>query len=130
MPTYTYRCNKCDEDTEKFNKMADMHDSPTCECGGETKKIMNVCNIGAFSTKVMQPYQSPVDGKTVITSQRQRQYDMESNGCRPWEGIKQEKEAVDKQKKINNKKLDKAVDTEMSKQISQMPSAKRKKLGL
>ena len=129
MPTYTYRCNTCDEDTEKWNKIADMHDSPICECGGETKKIMNVCNIGAFSTKVAAAYESPIDGKA-ITSERARQYDMESNGCRPWEGIKQEKKAVESQKKINNAKLDKAVDTEMSKQISAMPSAKRKKLGL
>ena len=129
MATYTYRCVECERDTEKWNKIADMHDSPICECGGETKKIMNVCNIGAFSTKVMQPYLSPVDNKP-INSMRQRQYDMESNGCRPWEGIAQEKKVVDEKKKRNNAKLDKAVDTELSKQISQMPSAKRKKLGL
>ena len=92
MATYTYRCNDCGEDTEKWNKMANMHDSPTCECGGETKKIMNVCNIGAFSTKVAPAYASPIDGKP-ITSERARQYDMQSNGCRPWEGIKQEKKA-------------------------------------
>jgi putative FmdB family regulatory protein len=129
MPTYTYRCNKCDEDTEKFNKMANMHDSPICECGGETKKIMNVCNIGAFSTQVHNNYESPIDGK-VITSERQRQYDMESNGCRPWEGIKQEKKQVAKQKKINNDKLDKAVNKNLEKQIAQMPTEKKKRLGL
>ena len=114
---------------EAFRKMADMHDSPTCECGGDTKKIMNVCQIGAHSTKVADSYESPASGN-VITSERARQYDMESNGCRPWEGIAQEKKEVARKRKHNDEKLDKVVTEDMTKQISQMSSEKRKTLGL
>ena len=130
MPTYLYQCLECTTKLEAFRKMADLNDTPLCEeCGSETKKIMNVCNIGSYSAKPMETYLSPVTGKP-ITSQRQRQYDMESNGCRPWEGIKQEKKAVARQRKYNDDKLDKAVETSLNKQVGQMDSKKRKILGL
>lgn len=130
MPTYTYQCLECSTKVEAFRKMVDYLDCPICkECDSNTKKIPNVCNIGAHSSKVHDSYESPVTGK-IITSERQRRYDMESNGCRPWEGIKQEKIEVARKRKYNDEKLDTAVNESLNKQIAQMDSKKRKILGL
>lgn len=119
MPTYTYRCLECENDMEAFRKMADLNDCPTCECGGNTKKIMNVCQIGAFSTKPYEAFESPASGK-VIRSEREKYDDMKRNGCRPWEGQEQERKAVAEKKKANDKKLDKAVNEELRKNAAKM----------
>ena len=94
-------------------------DCPTCECGGETKKIMNVCQIGAYSTKVMEPFESPASGKP-ITSEREKREDMKRTGCRPWEGQEQERKEVERKKKYNDEKLDKAVTSELHKTAAKM----------
>lgn len=40
MPLYSYRCNACDETTDAVRAVEDRHDTPACECGGETRKII------------------------------------------------------------------------------------------
>ena len=119
MPTYTYRCLKCETEVDAFRRMADYNDCPTCQCGSDTKKIMNVCQIGAFSTKVMEPYLSPVTNKPINTL-RARDRDMKENGCRPWEGVKAEKQEVERKKKYNEEKMDKVVEKELHKTAAKM----------
>jgi len=119
VPTYTYRCLECETEQDAFRRMADYMDCPTCECGGETKKIMNVCQIGAYSTKVMEPFESPASGKP-ITSEREKREDMKRTGCRPWEGQEQERKEVERKKKYNDEKLDKAVTSELHKTAAKM----------
>ena len=40
MPLYTYRCLECEATTDVFRSIARRNETPVCECGGETKKII------------------------------------------------------------------------------------------
>ena len=120
MPLYTYKCNTCENEQDAVRKIAEMHDTPDCEeCGSETRKIITPVNIGAFSTKVMEPFESPASGK-VIASERARREDMKRTGCRPWEGQEQEQKEVARKKKYNDEKLDKAVTKELHKTAAKL----------
>lgn len=39
MPTYTYRCDKCDKVEDKFLKLAELDNSVYCDCEEETLMV-------------------------------------------------------------------------------------------
>jgi len=45
MPIYRYRCNGCSDVTEAFRKMDDRKDTPTCECGADTRQILSLPKV-------------------------------------------------------------------------------------
>ena len=131
MPTYEYRCTKCEHTQDAFRSIAERQNGPECEeCGSETKQRITAVNIGAYSTKVMEPFESPANPGKVITSHRAMEEDMKRSGCRRWEGLDQERKEVKRKSDASNAKLEKAVDENLKKQIAQMPTDKRKRLGL
>jgi putative FmdB family regulatory protein len=119
MPIYTYKCYDCETTQEAHRNMKERKNAPQCECGGETRQIITAVNIGAYSTKVMEPFISPASGKPIET-ERARREDMKRSGCRPWEGLEQEKKEVERKKKYNDEKLDKAVTNELHKTAAKM----------
>ena len=58
------------------------------------KKYYKPRNKAPFIIGDIEPYQSPIDDR-VINSRRQQRYDLESNGCRIYEGLDQEKKVAD-----------------------------------
>lgn len=40
-PIYEARCQDCGELTDYYRSVANRDDTPKCECGGETKKIIS-----------------------------------------------------------------------------------------
>jgi len=45
MPTYEYRCNKCNTVFEKFLQL-DKYDEPqNCDCGGTSNKLISKCSF-------------------------------------------------------------------------------------
>ena len=49
MPTYTYRCNECKDETEKVQKMTDSPLTVCEKCKGELSKI--ITGFGGFQLK-------------------------------------------------------------------------------
>ena len=45
MPIYSYRCNACQEVTEAFRSVSNRHDTPDCECGSDTRKIISPYSV-------------------------------------------------------------------------------------
>lgn len=41
MPLYTARCKSCKKEQDYYASMAECHNTPKCECGGETEKIIS-----------------------------------------------------------------------------------------
>lgn len=39
MPTYEYRCNKCEEVFEKYIQLSDFDNPQQCVCGGDTNRL-------------------------------------------------------------------------------------------
>ena len=69
MPIYDYKCKNCDILIEGWNKIADRHDSPKCECGSDTElTIVSPSNVNPD----IEPFQclgfdhdgGPEDSKT------------------------------------------------------------------
>lgn len=79
MPIYTYKCKDCEAMTDSYNMISTRHQSPACECGGETvlsiqpTQLAPVLGGGDFPG-----YKCPVTDE-FITSRRKRKYVMESN---------------------------------------------------
>lgn len=40
MPLYSYECLACKQVTDDFRTVEKRNECPTCECGGETRKII------------------------------------------------------------------------------------------
>ena len=39
---YQYKCRTCEQITDAIRSVADRDSCPTCECGGETRKIISL----------------------------------------------------------------------------------------
>lgn len=45
MPLYTCRCKTCSKEQDYYASMAECHDTPTCECGSTTEKIISSYSV-------------------------------------------------------------------------------------
>ena len=72
---YQYRCMTCKEITEAVRSVADRNDSPTCACGGETRKIISLYSAHSDLT----PYYDDTL-ETYITGKQHRQRVMKEQG--------------------------------------------------
>ncbi len=54
-------------------------------------------------------YESPIDGR-IVDGRRQRRYDLERTGCRPYEGREQESKEAAKVQAANERHLDQVAE--------------------
>ena len=45
MPTYEYRCNKCEKNFEVIQKITDDPVATCSDCGGEVQRLINATNF-------------------------------------------------------------------------------------
>jgi len=74
------------------------------------------------------PYVSPVTGK-LISSRRQRQYDLESTNSRPYEGRAQEVKEAQRREAYRLEKQDRTLTEAVHRSFAQLHPAKRRALG-
>lgn len=105
---YESRCNSCGKTYEYIKPAAQYLESPFC-CGEQTQKVIINPPMGHV---VNIHYTSPINGRPITTKQA-RINDLRENGCRPWEGLEQEKKAAQERKvyeeKIEDKKIEAAA---------------------
>ena len=76
MFTYEYRCTRCGRETEAVRRMSErLTKAPEC-CGERMAQVFLTPPVGFVDN--MDAYRSPATGE-VITSRRQRRYEMEKN---------------------------------------------------
>ena len=67
MPTYTAKCPACNNETDYFRKIADRFDTPICDCGTKTEKMITACMVPCMAIAESMNVVSPIDG-TVLRS--------------------------------------------------------------
>ncbi len=70
-------------------------------------------------------YQSEATGLWV-EGRRQRREDLKRSGCRPWEGLQQEKQEAARQQRYADERLDAALTRTASEAFYQLPPEKRR----
>lgn len=73
------------------------------------KKYYKPRNQAPFIIGDIEPYQSPIDDR-MINSRSQQRYDLESNGCRIYEGREQEQKAADKHNAYKEEKFEQTLE--------------------
>lgn len=124
MPIYVFKC----EDGHTFDEFLKIseYDTPmTCQCGKPAKRQI-VPTMLNMDMPNWDRYISPTTGK-LITSYKQRKADMAASGCVDYEPSL--KHDISKKIGKSETKMDSAVDAFIEKEIEQMPSEKREKLG-
>lgn len=121
MPLYAYRCLSCSATGTYVRKISEHHLSPPCEaCGSDTRqRITPVRGFGDFGE-----YVSPVTGK-LIRGRRQRQYDLESTGSRPYEGTEVELKEAARIRVDRQQKLDAQLDEAIERTITELDASNR-----
>lgn len=72
---YEYRCRDCKEIIEAVRSVADRNNAPTCDCGGETRKIISLHKAHSD----LEPYYDDTL-ETYITSKQHRHTVMKQQG--------------------------------------------------
>ena len=79
MPLYSYKCSKCGELTDAYNMISTRHQSPACECGGDTALSIQPTQLAPVLGGGDFPgYMCPVTDE-FITSRRKRKYVMDEH---------------------------------------------------
>lgn len=75
---YEYQCQVCQQVTDAWRRVDDRNDCPTCECGGETKKIISGYRVHGD----MEPYFDENLGPngTYVKSRKHRAQAMKEHG--------------------------------------------------
>lgn len=123
MPIYAYGCGKCGEEADAFRAVDARHDGPMC-CGS----AMNLEIRPTYVRGDISGYVSPASGKW-IEGRRARRDDLARSGCRPWEGMVQEKAEAARQKAYSDKKIDSELHDATSKAFHQLSPSKKRVLG-
>ena len=122
MPTYESICHQCGKLHGYYKPVSEYLNTPDC-CGVKTEKVIMTPPKGYVSMDIC--YDSPIDGRP-ITSKQARIEDLKRSGCREWEGMASEKNAVKKAEKESAELLDKQLDTRIHEAVQTLkPEAKR-----
>ena len=78
MPTYTYQCPTCLKESTGVRRIADRHDSPTCDCGDVTSLKIVPCGFVSPDWN-FEGYKCVATGQE-ITSDKQRTQVLKDNG--------------------------------------------------
>ena len=120
MPSYSYKCDACEEILTAYRTVDYRHDCPRCPCGGKTTLAI----VPTMIAVDIPAYRSPINGR-VINSRKQRHEDLKQSQSRPWEGLEQEKKEAARQEHYREQKLDAALTKSASEAFYQLPPSKR-----
>ena len=65
MPTYTAVCPKCKNEIDYLRKISDRNDTPICDCGTKTEKIITACMVPVMPIAESMNVVSPIDGSVL-----------------------------------------------------------------
>jgi len=122
MPIYEASCPECGAYHTYYQAVNNCYETPFCDCGAKTEKGVFTAPMGIVD---IPAYQSPVTGRW-INSRSQRAEDLKRNGCRPWEGMEQEKKEADRQKAYAEADEDKKLTRSAEIALAQMAPEKRR----
>ena len=121
MPLYECRCDDCDRVQDYVQTVARHAESPACrDCGSPTHQIVTPAHIQAD----LPEYESPVSGK-IIRGRRMRRYDLESNNCRPYEGLEAERKESQSIRSQRQRQINRKVDAELERTITELDVSNR-----
>ena len=123
MPIYESVCRKCGKYHEYIRPLSKYDDTPEC-CGVKTEKRIFSAPFGVVD---IPAYQSPVTGRW-INSRVERNEDLKRNGCRPWEGLEQEKKEAERQKAYQEQKEDAKLTQAVEMAYAQLKPEQRQAL--
>jgi len=101
---------------------ARYYDDP--EQGWQDKLLMHAAPKRSAAVYVMPAYQSPISGKWIDTPS-QRRDDLRRNGCRPWEGMAQEKQEAKRRTAYLEQSNEKALDHAVRETWQHLPDSKK-----
>lgn len=119
MPLYEYTCKECGAAQTAYRKVDDRHNGP--ECHGVM--ALTISPVRGFVENIR--YQSPIDNRA-ITSKRQRADDLARSGCRPWEGLDQEKKQAARDKLHEQKNFEQKVEKWVGEAYQSLPTEKKR----
>lgn len=119
MPIYEAMC-ECGHQEDYYATVDQRLMTPWC-CG---KRMHKVILTPTMVTADLPSYTSPIDGKW-IDGRKQRKEDLKRAGCRPWEGLDQERKESAKQTKYSDQKLDASLTKAASEAFYQLSPSKR-----
>lgn len=119
MPIYDVLCPHCGNRDTMFRHVDERDDTPEC-CGASMERVISAPMIRPD----IQPYQSPIDGRT-INSRKQRMEDLKRSGCRPWEGIEVEKREAAKARAADEAAFDRKLEEGAAHVLSHMSAEKQ-----
>lgn len=96
---------------------------------GELREVTETYEAprGPFILGDIPAYQSPIDGKC-IEGRAQRRNDLARSGCRPWEGMEQERKEGQRRQAEQERAAEKRLDESAWRAWHSMSPDKRKKL--
>lgn len=128
MPRYVYSCKEHGI-FELTMRVAEHSRIVSCtECGADSVQVITPPTViipSHMSATGVSAYESPVSGR-LITNQRERKNDLAASGCIEYDpGMKQD---ADRRVIENEKRLDKEVESFVTKEFETMSSDKRESL--
>lgn len=125
MPTYEAECRVCGKYHEYITSIADRDQTPLC-CGSPTTRAILTPPTGfvQFPAAGGQGYVSHTSGKWIETK-RAREDDLKRTGCRPWEGLEQERKQKAKDEAHLEKKSDAKLDAAVRTAYADLPPSKK-----
>lgn len=120
MPTYESLCDTCKTLHEYYQPVSNYLDTPEC-CGAKTRKVILTA---AYGVPDVPEYISPVTGKWV-RGKKQRQYDLESSGSRPYEGREAEEKEAARKRKYEDERQDKFYEKIVTETLDKLGPDKR-----
>lgn len=115
MPLYESLCHECQKVHTYWAKADDRLNTPEC-CGVKTEKVILSAPMGIVD---IPAYVSPVTGQWV-NSRAQRHEDLKRAGCRPWEGMQEEKKEAARQREYEIQKNDAAIEKTLGDNLASM----------
>jgi len=120
---HDYYCKWCNEVDERLVPRDDLDQIQRCHCGLVMQKVFLTPPMGFVQQDVN--YKSPVDGRPITTWQAHQEELARTDTVVYEPGIKQDQE---RNARLREEALDRAVDETVDREIATMPAAKREKL--
>jgi putative FmdB family regulatory protein len=121
MPIYENECRGCGAQGTYFSSVDDRKKTPKCNsCGGDTEQIISA--VRGFAD--IPAYVSPATGR-LISGRRARRYDLESSGCRPYEGTDVEAREAKRHREHESKKLEAKLEDTLGRTIEDLDASNK-----
>lgn len=122
---YEAICDSCHSLTTYVRKVESRADTPICACGIKMRKVILSAPMGHVQADIC--YDSPIDGRP-ITNRHERIDDLKRSGCRPWEGMEQEKKEAARREGYADIALEKKLAHTTEKSLMEISETSRRAL--